>query len=200
MHGAGMVVAEGAVERVHHLLRRRLADSGDGGGGSGVHGHGVTFSWGLGGLQGIAGVGDENDEQARRLGGAGVAGQQVIGAGRLEPTLAGAIDPRRLSAELALDGSLQHIGVDEGLAVPVGGGPGAWREIDLHGREGLAFDIGQGPLEQRLQAFGRGGARHEARQSGPHQQVARASDSERFEDSLHTDMHESASPKTLALI
>jgi len=114
----------------------------------------VIFLWGFGGLQRIAGVRDEDDEQSRPAGRAQVLGEHVVGPRGLKPTLASAVGPGGRAGQLTADGALQDVGIDESLTMPVRIGLRPRGEVDFDGRKRLALDVRQRLLEQRLQLFG----------------------------------------------
>src|SRR3954468_13802307 len=70
-------------------------------------------------LQCRAFVSDEDDQQASWGRPADVTGEDVVGAGQLEPTLPGVEGLRGFALELTFDVAGEHVGVDEGASVAV---------------------------------------------------------------------------------
>src|SRR6478752_10565417 len=79
----------------------------------------------------------------------------MVGTRLLGPILTVVVHPRGLAFELAAHRPLQHVGVDEGIAVAVGHGPrGRWERHDRRG-EGLSRNVRKRLFEEGCQGLGR---------------------------------------------
>ena len=81
-----------------------------------------------------------------------------MGARRLGPTLPNREGLSRLPLELAADGALQHIRVDERLPVAVWHGARSGSEIDGHDSKRFARDVRQALLKYRRDRLGFAGS------------------------------------------
>lgn len=80
-------------------------------------------------LEFVARVGDEDDQQLRRLNPTRIFRRHVVGSWLLDPVLALAVSAHWLVIEFAAHSAVEHVGINEGITVPMRQGSCIGREV-----------------------------------------------------------------------